>query len=184
MKKNICVINGSEGLVNAAAEILYKAFKDCGKDAWPTLGSALKEVKECIAGDNICIGICCGNALVGWAGLRPMYRTTWELHPMVIKEEFRNRGIGKELLKALEERARNKGIKGIVLGTDDETNSTSLSRGAIDEDNIYEKMAAVKNLKRHPFEFYRKCGYIIVGVIPNANGVNKPDIWMWKDLDK
>ncbi|ENY3597990.1 aminoglycoside N-acetyltransferase AAC(6')-Ia, partial [Acinetobacter baumannii] len=29
---------------------------------------------------------------------------------------------------------------------------------------------------------YKKCGYMIVGIIPNANGKRKPDIWMWKDI--
>lgn len=183
MKTEICVINGSEELVNAAAEILFTTFKGSGKHAWlPTMGSAIKEVKECVAEGNICIGISINGSLAGWAGLRPMYARTWELHPIVIKKECQNRGLGKELLGALEDRARKKGIIGIVLGTDDETNSTSLSQGEINGNNIYEKMAAVKNLKRHPFEFYEKCGYIIVGVIPNANGRNKPDIWMWKDL--
>ncbi|EPU1074472.1 aminoglycoside N-acetyltransferase AAC(6')-Ia, partial [Klebsiella pneumoniae] len=41
----------------------------------------------------------------------------------------------------------------------------------------------IKNIKNHPYEFYQKCGYSIVGVIPDANGKRKPDIWMWKKIN-
>jgi aminoglycoside 6'-N-acetyltransferase I len=34
----------------------------------------------------------------------------------------------------------------------------------------------------HPFEFYGKNGYKIVGVIPDANGFEKPDIIMTKRI--
>jgi aminoglycoside 6'-N-acetyltransferase I len=42
------------------------------------------------------------------------------------------------------------------------------------------QIAAIRNLKRHPYEFYHKQGYAIVGVIPDANGLGKPDIMMAK----
>lgn len=35
---------------------------------------------------------------------------------------------------------------------------------------------------KHPFEFYQKQGYKIVEVFPDANGIEKPDIWMAKRL--
>jgi len=35
-------------------------------------------------------------------------------------------------------------------------------------------------VKGHPFEFYQKQGYVITGVVPDANGVGKPDILMSK----
>lgn len=50
------------------------------------------------------------------------------------------------------------------------------------EIRFFEKMQNVKNLKRHPFEFYQKIGYRIVGGIPDANGIGKPDIFMAKQL--
>jgi aminoglycoside 6'-N-acetyltransferase I len=48
--------------------------------------------------------------------------------------------------------------------------------------NIWEKIASIRNLKRHPYEFYQKQGYLIVGVIPDANGAGKPDIILSKRL--
>jgi hypothetical protein len=38
------------------------------------------------------------------------------------------------------------------------------------------------NLRDHPYECYRKLGFVIVGVIPDANGFGKPDIFMAKRL--
>jgi len=40
----------------------------------------------------------------------------------------------------------------------------------------------IRNLGRHPYEFYQKLGYVIVGVIPDANGLGKPDILMAKSV--
>jgi aminoglycoside 6'-N-acetyltransferase I len=41
-------------------------------------------------------------------------------------------------------------------------------------------LASVRNLKQHPYEFYQRLGYTIVGVVPDANGIDKPDILMAK----
>jgi len=38
----------------------------------------------------------------------------------------------------------------------------------------------IQNIGGHPYKFYEKTGYKIVGVFPDANGVGKPDIWMAK----
>ncbi len=40
----------------------------------------------------------------------------------------------------------------------------------------------IKNLKRHPYEFYQKLGYVIVVLVPDANGLGKPDILMAKSI--
>jgi aminoglycoside 6'-N-acetyltransferase I len=37
-------------------------------------------------------------------------------------------------------------------------------------------------LRGHPYEFYQKMGFAIVGVMPDANGIGKPDIYMAKRL--
>jgi aminoglycoside 6'-N-acetyltransferase I len=48
--------------------------------------------------------------------------------------------------------------------------------------NGYEHIGHIKNLGRHPYEFYQRLGYVIVGVIPDANGPGKPDILMAKSV--
>jgi aminoglycoside 6'-N-acetyltransferase I len=185
MEYRFCNINESEETKKQAAEILYATFTEINGNLWlKNEKDALDEVGECIKGANICIGIKLENKLIGWAGLRPMYEKTWELHPMVIKKEFQGKKYGKILLNEIEIMAYKNGIIGIVAGSDDETNSTSLSEKEINCENIFEEIKNIKNYKNHPFEFYKKCGYIIIGIIPNANGQNKPDIWLWKDIRK
>ena len=50
------------------------------------------------------------------------------------------------------------------------------------DENTLEKIREIKNYSGHPYEFYQKCGYQIVGVLPDVNGPGKPDIFMAKRL--
>ncbi|MCH9670965.1 MAG: hypothetical protein K0U93_05890 [Gammaproteobacteria bacterium] len=68
-----------------------------------------------------------------------------------------------------------------MLGADDETNATSLAGIDLYPD-VTRHIRAIENLNRHQFEFYQKQGYVIVGVVPDANGFGKPDILMTKRL--
>ena len=69
----------------------------------------------------------------------------------------------------------------MILGTDDHTNLTSL--GGIDlYPNVLERLMNIRNLGGHPYRFFQKVGFTIVGVIPDANGIGKPDIYMAKSL--
>ena len=69
----------------------------------------------------------------------------------------------------------------ITFGSDDEDNMTSLSDVDLYE-NLWEKIRDVRNFKRHPYEFYQKLGYVITGIVPDANGIGKPDIIMSKKV--
>jgi aminoglycoside 6'-N-acetyltransferase I len=163
-----------------AAVILFKAFDSRNIPAWPTLDDARKEVAECTIASYICIGYCVNETLLGWVGLRPMYDVTWELHPMVVLPEYQGMRIGYRLDVEIEAIARQRGIIGIALGTDDENGETSLSSKDLEQCDFGDEIKNIENKAMHPYEFYLKCGYRIVGVIPDANGFGKPDIWMWK----
>lgn len=169
--------------MSQAAHILTRTFRELENYAWSDYETARKEVVECIQDPNICIGLCEGDTLLGWIGLRPMYKMTWEMHPLVVDPQHQRQGIGGTLLEEIEKIAKEKGIIGIVLGTDDEQFRTSLSQVTISRDNIWEEIKKIRNIRNHPYEFYEKCGYMIVGIVPNANGKNRPDIWMWKALE-
>jgi aminoglycoside 6'-N-acetyltransferase I len=89
--------------------------------------------------------------------------------------------VGSALVADLERLLKARGATTIYLGTDDEDNRTSL--GGVDlYPDVLGHAARIRNLRRHPYEFYQKVGFTIVGVIPDANGPGKPDIFMAKRL--
>jgi aminoglycoside 6'-N-acetyltransferase I len=85
------------------------------------------------------------------------------------------------LVQDLEDQVRQRGGATIYLGTDDEDGMTSLANIDLYPD-VFQHIARIKNLKHHPYQFYQKLGYMIVGVIPDANGPGKPDIIMAKRI--
>ncbi|MBC8579204.1 GNAT family N-acetyltransferase [Lachnospiraceae bacterium NSJ-12] len=100
---------------------------------------------------------------------------------VAVEPSYQSKGIGTKLVAILEEEVYKQGGIIIYLGTDDEDGRTSLSEGDLFEDT-YEKIKNIRNLDRHPYAFYEKQGYKIVGVFPDANGFGKPDIWMAKRI--
>jgi len=154
------------------------------RDAFPEAyeKSAEIEVSNILSEERVAIKAVYEEELIGFTGAIPQYGITgWELHPLVVAEEYRGRGIGEKLVSFLEKEVIHRGGITIYLGTDDEDGSTSLSNTDLFEDT-FKKIEEIRNLNHHPFEFYKKIGYSIVGVIPDANGIGKPDIWMAKRI--
>ncbi len=179
----INLANSSDDFKKQAAQILFEASKSVTSTSWNTIESAEIEVSECCNDEYICVGYLLNNELAGWIGLRPMYKNiTWELHPIMIKPNLQKQGIGTKLLAEIERIAKKRNILNIILGTDDEFGKTSLSINDLYASNIFYEIENIKNFNNHPIEFYQKNGYKIIGVIPDANGPNKPDILMGKRI--
>ncbi len=173
----------SQKISCSAAEILHRVFTSLGVPAWDTMEKARQEVAQCLNSSYAALGYLEGETLAGWIGARPHYgRVTWELHPLVVDTGFQGRGIGKALVRALEDHLKGVGALNIVLGSDDETGATSLYGKDFTRESIFEAVEQIQNLSHHPFEFYLKMGYRIVGVIPDAEGPGKHDILMWKRI--
>src|SRR5215217_5546399 len=170
-------------LINQAAQLLVDAFHEHWPDAWPTLAEGIKEVYEMLENERICRVAVDGNGdLQGMIGGIPTYDGhVWELHPLAVQPSLQGRGIGRALVEDFEEQVRSRGALTITLGSDDEDNMTSLSQVNLYE-NLWEKVRDIRNLKNHPFEFYQKLGYVVTGVVPDANGIGKPDILMAKRI--
>ena len=82
-----------------------------------------------------------------------------------------------------EKLVRTRGGITITLGTDDTESMTTLS-GVDLYPNVWEHVARIRNLRGHHYEFYLKVGFVITGVVPDANGPGKPDIIMSKRVSR
>jgi aminoglycoside 6'-N-acetyltransferase I len=127
------------------------------------------------------IAVVDGEALVGWIGRVETYSHAWELHPLCVDPAHQGKGVGAALVRALEARVKAAGVLTLYLGTDDEFGGTSLFGRDLFPD-VAGKIAGVTETGGHPFAFYRKLGYEIVGLMPDANGPGRPDIFMAKRL--
>ncbi len=165
------------------AELLVIGFRPHW-DAWHTTEQALAEVQEILQKGFVRVALADdGETVLGWIGGLPEYDgSVWELHPLVVHPAHQRQGIGRALVADFERQVKQRGGLTIRLGSDDEDDMTSLANTDLYQ-NLWDKMAHIQNLKGHPYEFYQKLGYTIIGVVPDANGRGKPDIIMGKRVD-
>ena len=164
--------------IDRAAALLVEAFPH-----WtPTLEAARDVVAQALEPGRICLVARTDDAVLGWVGGLQEYSHAWELHPLVVRSDARGMGIGRALVAALEERVRQRGALTLYLGTDDDgpTPGTSAGGGAL----FPGVLAHAANLAviDHAAGFYRRLGFEVIGLVPDANGAGKPDIRMAKHL--
>jgi aminoglycoside 6'-N-acetyltransferase I len=166
--------------IEQAAHALVIGFREQAPDAWPDLVEAHTEIHKALEPGKVCrIAREADGRVLGWIGGQHAYARVWELHPLVVIPIAQRRGIGRALVGDLEVQVRQRGGLTILLGSDDETDMTTLSGVDLYPD-VWPHLRSIRNLRGHPFEFYQKCGFVIVGVVPDANGYGKPDILMAK----
>jgi aminoglycoside 6'-N-acetyltransferase I len=180
----ICsLVPENEARLREVAQMLWEGFRENWPDAYPTVESAMQEVRASLEGGKISrVAVTPGGEVRGWISAAPQYNGhVWELHPLVVKKEHRRQGVGRVLVEDLVQQVKARGGLTIWLGTDDESNMTSLS-GVELFPGVLNHLAGIKNLHEHPFEFYQKVGFEIIGVMPDANGPEKPDILMGRPV--
>ena len=123
-----------------------------------------------------------GEAVLGWIGGVRDYSHALELHPLVVDPARQRTGVGRKLVAALEARGAAEGFLTIHLGTDDEVGGTSLFGADLFPDALAKLAAIAPTPQGHPFFFYRRLGYEPIGLLPDANGCGKPDIFMAKRI--
>ena len=175
----------NEESINQAATLLVRGFREHNPNGWPDMEAALEEVGESFQEGRISrIAVDRNNTLLGWiGGIRKYKGNVWELHPLVVDPDYQGKGIGRALVKDFEERVKEQGGTTIWIGADDEDNMTTISGINLYPD-VLEHLAKIRNLKGHPYEFYQKMGFVIVGTLPDANGPGKPDIFLAKRVGK
>ena len=171
----------NEAALQQVASLLLEGFKEHWPKAWPDFEAAREEVQEALQTDKINrIAVDDEGMVLGWIGGMSAYDGhAWELHPLVVRPDLQGQGIGQALVADFEQRVRERGGITIYLGSDDEDNMTSLASTDL-YPNVLDHLNRIKNLRHHPYEFYQRQGYTIVGVIPDANGLGKPDIILAK----
>ena len=171
------------GAIEQVAALLIEGFKVHAPNAWPNMADALEEVRESFGEDRISrIALDRNGGIVGWIGGQSHYDgNVWELHPLVVKPSRQGAGIGRQLVHDFEDLVRKRGGLTIWVAADDEDNMTTLA-GVDLYPNVLEHLAQIRNLRRHPYEFYQKLGFVIAGAMPDANGRGKPDIFLAKQV--
>ncbi len=160
------------------AQLLVDEFRDLAPDAWPMIGKARDTVDECLQSGPVRVARI-DEAIVGWIGGRHAYSLVWELHPLVVARTAQKRGIGSALVADLERIVASRGAMTLILGSDDEVGLTSLAGIELYPDPLAH-LVQLQNRGGHAFTFYLKCGFVVTGVVPDANGFGQPDIQMAK----
>jgi aminoglycoside 6'-N-acetyltransferase I len=170
--------------IDAAAKLLQAAFSPLG--VWTTLTEARQEVLESITPDRVSrvsrVARSTEGAVIGWIGaIREYDGLVWQLHPIVVDAAQRRHGVGRALVEDLERILMARGGLTLWAGSDDLAGETTL--GGVD---LYSALPgafdAVHSWGNHPLPFYRRLGFHVIGVMPDANGPGRPDIFLAKRL--
>ena len=162
-----------------AADILHRALAHMKSAYSPE--EAVEEVAKFDDEDRNAFAALDDGKVIGWIGVTFVYDYSWELHPLVVDPQNQKSGIGSALIAHLEDYARQDGVLNLYLATDDDYGGTNLSGIDLFPDPLA-KLAAIEPVKGHPFTFYRKLGFSIVGILPDGNGFGQPDIMMAKRI--
>jgi len=169
--------------VEQTAKLLHSAFSPLG--FWTTTAEARQEVIDSIAADRVSrIALAADKTVLGWIGaIRQYDGLVWELHPIVVAEEWRRHGVGRALIADLEAILATRGALTLWAGSDDLAGETPL--GGID---LYPALPTVlgtaRSWGRHALPFYLRLGFHVIGVMQDANGPGRPDIYLGKRIAK
>ena len=170
-----------EARIEGAAQLLNAAFAPLG--VWTTIAEARQEVVESVSPNKVSrVAVSDDGAVIGWIGaIRQYDGLVWELHPIVVDGSQRRQGVGRALVSDLERILRERGALTLWAGSDDLAGETSL--GEVD---LYSALPAafdhVRSWGHHPLPFYRQLGFHVIGVMPDANGPGRPDIFLAKRI--
>jgi aminoglycoside 6'-N-acetyltransferase I len=165
------------------ARILMDAFRVKWPNAYPELQAALEEIEASLDDGRLSLVLLDeDDRPLGWVAAERQYDGhTWELHPLVVDPARQGEGFGRALVEALETAVRDRGATTLWVASDDETGLTSLFGHDLYPDPLAH-LARIRDVSGHPFGFYQRLGFALVGVLPDANGLGKPDVFLAKRL--
>jgi aminoglycoside 6'-N-acetyltransferase I len=168
-------------LVRQVARLLVNGFGEHEPDAFPDMKTALAEVRRSFDPERLSrVAVGPTGTALGWIGGIRHYRgRTWELHPLVVRPDRQRQGVSRAPVRDFERRVARRGATTIYLGTDDLDGRTSVGGIELYPD-VLGHAKRTRNLGGRPYEFYERLGFVVVGVLPDANGRGRPDIFMAK----
>jgi len=157
---------------------------------WANLAEAMGEIVKHVDnprrdgdGESLYLAAMDGDDVLGWTGMLPSYDgKVYELHPLVVRRDKQGQGIGAKLVQAIEHAAKERGGLTLCLGADDEKPGGETSLANVDLYDDLSRRIREFDPGTHQSKFYMKLGFKIIGVMPDANGIGKPDIFMAKRL--
>ena len=169
---------GRAELLEQAAELLHERVPE----GWPTVADGRVHLRVWLDRVNVLGGFGRCREAVGWVGgLERYIGQVGELHPLVVRADHERRCVGRALVEDLEDRVRAMGIHTMFVGSDDELGQTNLAGIDLYPD-VIAHLSRLENLGGHPIGFYQRLGYAVIGVMPDANGFGRPDIYLSKRL--
>jgi aminoglycoside 6'-N-acetyltransferase I len=170
-----------ENSIAEVCELLVRSFRELSPAWVPTVGAARVKVLEALEPGMLSRVLLIGGRVVGWVGARHDYSSLWELHPIVVDEAMQGRGYGRALVEDIERLVAREGALTLLVGTSDEMACTTLAG----QDLFRDPIGALRDLKAagaHPLGFWRRVGYTVVGLVPDAEGPGKPTILLAKRM--
>ncbi|MFN8378490.1 MAG: GNAT family N-acetyltransferase [Anaerolineae bacterium] len=162
------------------AAFLPDTMRDMAPEFIPNVETGLSIIHESFEPGFINLVARDESGVIGWIGGQPIYDGhVIELHPLAVRPDRQRQGVGQALVAALESEAAELGASTMFVGTDDELLRTTA--GGLDlYPNPLEHLARIQDVTGHPYRFYQRCGFVLVGILPDANGFGKPDLYMAK----
>lgn len=171
--------------LDEAAYVLYRAASRYSS-AFPTPDAALGELLDVARTTDAVtfVALNLAGEVCGLASAAP-YRSSSVLrvHPLVVDPPFQRRGVGRTLLKTVEDAARELGFSTLILALEDEAGQTSLSGKSLFPDPLA-PMTRFVPPAAHPSTFLKRMGFGLTGVLPEAAGPGRPELWFAKSLEE
>lgn len=167
--------------IDEVASLLVRSFRVVSPTWAPTLERARAIVVEALAPGYINRALVLAGRTVGWVGARHDYGAVWELHPLVVDDSVRGRGIGRALVDEIVGLVGEQGALTLLLGTSDEANLTNLAGRDLFRDPLA-ILQSIEASRVHPLGFWLKVGFAVVGVVPDAEGIGKPTILLARPI--
>ena len=163
------------------AELTLAAARQHSPGWLPTLAAAHEEIDDARAPGKVCRVALDGDTPLAWVAAAHAWGRVWELHPLLVAPPAQRRGLGRTLMAEIERHAAAAGALTMWVGTSDMTGATSVSNIDLFVDPLT-ALANIRAVSPHPFEFYQRVGYRIMGIVPDAEGPGMPSISLAKPL--